>query len=88
MKVYELAALRGVNAKDLAKELNLKSHLSVVSDELMAKFPATVEKEKPSFIEKPVIGRPKITDEEKLKSIKGLGVKSRFWKERETLGLK
>ena len=90
MKVFELAALKGVNAKDLAKELGLKSHLSNVPDELIKDIPATVVVSKPSFAEKApsVIGRPPISDKEKIQSIRGLGTKSRFWKERESLGIK
>ena len=89
MKVFELAALKGVNAKDLAKELGLKSHLSNVPDDLIKDTPATVVVPKPSFKEEPksVIGRPPISDEVKRQSIRGLGTKSRFWSDRKELGM-
>ena len=89
MKVFELAALKGVNAKDLAQELGLKSHLSNVPDELIKDTPEEVAVSKPSFVEKPksVIGRPPISDKKKIQSIKGLGTKSRFWNERKELGM-
>ena len=89
MKVFELAAIRGENAKELAKSLGLKSHLSNVPDELIKDIPATVVVSKPSFKEPEpsVIGRPKISDEAKRQSIKGLGTKSKYWKERKELGM-
>lgn len=90
MKVFELAAIRGVNAKDLAKELGLKSHLSIVPEELHKDIPETVVVSVPSFTE-PVVQSivvSEISKEDKIKSIRGLGVKSKFWNERESLGLK
>ncbi len=58
MKVHELAALRWMNAKDLAKELGLKSHLSIIPDEMLAKLDIPKRAEKAVMTE----ATPDLTD--------------------------
>lgn len=102
MQVYELAKIRGVSAKELAKELGLKGHLSLVPDELVpiatenppivASEPVKEEEsviilpEKTKPLQKPVIDN--VSREFKIGSILGGGHKSMYWSERFDLGVK
>jgi dsRNA-specific ribonuclease len=94
MKVFELAALRGVNAKELAKELGLKSHLSVVPESERSDIPATVVVSTPSLKAESseqvlaAVVNSGVSEEVKRQSIRGLGTKSKFWSERVALGIK
>ena len=88
MKVFELALQRGVNAKELAKELGLRSHLSVIPEETVDELPAEViEEVAVKVAEKPKGYVPVATREEMIGSIKGLGSKSIYWHKRSEVGM-
>ena len=89
MKVYELAKVKGVNAKELAKELGLKSHLSEIPDGIVAEEPKT-EVVVPVKVEAPVVEEvPSGVDDKAIRqSIIGLGTKSAYWYLRAKYGIR
>ena len=92
MKVYELAKMRGVDAKQLAAELGLKSYLSNVPEGLCEEvLPAGVVISKPApevvKTEEKVVNTPELGRDELWASIAGLGTKSPYWERRAEVGL-
>jgi hypothetical protein len=87
VKVFELALQRGVNAKELAKELGLKSHLSIIPEKVVSELsPEVIEEVAVKVEEKPKGYVPRATPEEMIGSIRGLGTKSIYWHLRKELG--
>lgn len=80
MKVYELAKERGVNAKQLAKQLGLKSHLSIIPDCILKEETISEEDVVP-VVE--IKSKQEVTEQEMIGSIKGLGVDSLYWDRRK-----
>lgn len=77
MKVHELSKKLGVSNKELLEELGLKSHLSVVPEDVLAKYEAA----EPVVEAEPT---EEIPDVDLIRrSINGLGNKSPYWKYRE-----
>jgi hypothetical protein len=92
MKVYELAKIRGVDAKQLAVELGLKSYLSNVPAGLCEEvLPAGVVISEPApevvNTAEAVVSIPKLSRDEMWASIAGLGTKSPYWERRAEVGL-
>jgi len=76
MKVFEYAKLNNVSSAEIKKKFDLPSHLSVIPKELL------IEPEsKEETATKPILTVPEVPMEDKIKSCRGLGTKSPYWKE-------